>query len=310
MYYLSNVEVTNLARALVDDIVTDWSSESDFSSSQTALAVYPVPRGGVPVAYAIGQFLNVEVVDSPAFADIIVDDLIDSGATKERFRGMTKRTGDNATFYALVDKPSLPEEHPYKDWLVFPWERGLDGNEESATDNVVRLLQYIGEDASREGLQETPARVLKALREKTSGYQIKEPGTLLKAFVDGSADELVIVRDITFDSMCEHHLERISGTVSIGYIPNGKIVGLSKFARVTDAYAHRLQVQERLTTQIADCINDTLLPHGVAVLVRATHGCMECRGVRRHGAVTITSALRGCFKDDIAARAEVMALLK
>lgn len=300
--FLSHHDVLDLAREMADNIQTDWATK------KATLAVYPVPRGGVPVAYALAQFMEIEIVSDINIADICVDDIIDSGATRDRIEAQFS-TGFKSRFYALIDKPALADGHPYKNWIEFPWEVREDDTDESVTDNVVRLLQHIGEDPTREGLLETPARFIKAFKEKTQGYAIHDPKELLKTFEDGNSDELVVVKGITFDSMCEHHLERISGTVSIGYIPNGAIVGLSKFVRLTDAYAQRLQVQERLTTQIADAIDEKLKPKGVAVVVEATHGCMECRGVRRHGAETITSALRGVFVEG-PLRAEFMGLLR
>lgn len=174
------------------------------------------------------------------------------------------------------------------------------------------LLHYvIGENTKRPGLLETPKRVVKAWAEKTSGYNVDIPA-LLKVFEDGAEgyDEMVIVRDIPIYSQCEHHLESIFGTATIAYIPNGKIVGLSKLSRLADAFARRLQVQERLTNQIADALWENLEPKGVGVIVRARHMCMEARGLCQQGHHTITSALRGVLKEDPAARAEFMMLSK
>lgn len=159
----------------------------------------------------------------------------------------------------------------------------------------------------REGLQDTPARMAKAWQFWTSGYNVDIPA-LLKTFEDGAEhyDEMVTVRNIPIYSKCEHHLADIFGTVSIAYIPNGKVVGLSKLARVADAYARRLQVQERLTVQIADAIDKHLQPHAVGVVVKARHMCMESRGICKQGHETITSALRGAFKVNPTARAEFL----
>jgi len=173
------------------------------------------------------------------------------------------------------------------------------------------LLKVAGENFDREGLLETPARVIKAWKEWTSGYAVDVPG-LLKVFEDGADgyDEMVIVKDIPVYSKCEHHLADIFGTCTIAYIPNGKIVGLSKLSRVVDAFARRLQVQERLTGQIADAINDNLNPKGVGVIIKARHMCMESRGVRQQGHYTITSALRGDMLDDPGTRAEFIMLAR
>lgn len=173
------------------------------------------------------------------------------------------------------------------------------------------LFKYIGEDPERGGLQETPERMAKAWAEWTSGYELK-PGDILKTFEDGAdgVDEMVLVKDIPFYSHCEHHLAPFFGTVTIGYIPQGKIVGLSKLSRLTDIFARRLQVQERLTNQIADAITEHLNPRGVGVIIKARHMCMESRGVCQQGHHTVTSALRGAMRDQAATRAEFIELAK
>lgn len=177
--------------------------------------------------------------------------------------------------------------------------------------NIVHdLIGSIAEvDPSREGLLETPARVVKAWKHWTSGYNV-DIAALLKTFEDGAEnyDEMVMVKDIPIYSKCEHHLADIFGTATIAYIPNGRVVGLSKLSRVADAFARRLQVQERLTTQIADALNDNLLPKAVGVIVKARHMCMESRGICQQGHHTVTSALRGVFKTDPTARAEFLRL--
>lgn len=171
------------------------------------------------------------------------------------------------------------------------------------------ITQVIGEDALREGLHETPSRVVKAWKHWCSGYNVDVP-SLFKVFEDGGEkyDQMVIVKDIPIYSKCEHHLADIFGTATVAYIPNGKVVGLSKLARVADAFARRLQVQERLTQQIADALNDNLQPLGVGVLVRARHMCMESRGICQQGHHTITTALRGVIKDEHQTRSEFLRL--
>lgn len=172
-----------------------------------------------------------------------------------------------------------------------------------------QLLFYIGEDPDREGLLETPKRVAKAWKEWASGYSI-DPATVLKTFEDGAegVNELVIVHNIPIISKCEHHLADIVGHAHIGYIPQGKVVGLSKLARLADVFGRRLQVQERLTNQIADALQDHLEPIGVGVLIRAHHGCMSTRGVKIHGSTTTTSAMRGVLLKEASARAEFLSL--
>lgn len=153
-------------------------------------------------------------------------------------------------------------------------------------------------ECDREGLVDTPKRFAKAWKHWTSGYAV-DIAQLLKIFEDGADgyDEMVLVKNIPIYSKCEHHLADIFGTATIGYIPNGKVVGLSKLSRVADAFARRLQVQERMTTQIADAINEHLQPRGVGVIIRARHMCMESRGICQQGHHTVTSALRGVLKE-------------
>lgn len=175
---------------------------------------------------------------------------------------------------------------------------------------VRMVLEAIGDDMSREGLYETPGRVIKAWDTWFSGYD-KNPADVLKVFEDGAqgVDELVLETDIPVYSHCEHHMAPIFGVAHIGYIPNGKVVGLSKIKRLVDIFARRLQVQERLTTQIADALNDTLKPIGAGVVLQCRHLCMESRGVHTSGIVTTTSALRGAIKKESSARAEFMNLI-
>lgn len=269
----------------------------------SVLRAYPVPRGGVPVAYALQSLVPMVFVETPSEADVFIDDLIDSGSTCERY--CDEHPG--VPFFALLDKRT---DEQFKDqWIVFPWEVTDDGADASGNDIIVRLLQLVGENADREGLQETPARVVKAWRHWCSGYG-KDPAKLLKVFEDGGEtyDQMVLVKDIPIYSHCEHHLAAIIGTASIAYIPNGKIVGLSKLSRLADMFARRLQVQERLTDQIADALFKHLEPKGVGVLIKARHLCMESRGICQQGHHTVTTALRGVIKDEPETRAEFLRL--
>lgn len=175
---------------------------------------------------------------------------------------------------------------------------------------VVSLLEYIGEDPTREGLKDTPRRVLRAWKEWAQGYSV-DPAEVLKTFEDGAehcGDEFVIVRSIPIVSKCEHHLADVTGIAHVGYIPNGRIVGLSKLARLADLFARRLQVQERLTNQIANALVEHLEPKGVGVVIHASHACMSTRGVKVHGSITTTSAMRGVCLTKPEARAEFLSL--
>ncbi len=174
---------------------------------------------------------------------------------------------------------------------------------------VREILAAVGEDPDREGLLETPARVARMYAELFSGLRSTPARHLQRVFPE-EYDELVLVRDISFNSMCEHHLLPFIGTAHVGYLPRGKVVGLSKLARVVEEVSHRPQVQERMTHQIADLLQQELDPKGVVVVIEAAHSCMTIRGVRKPGSVTITSAVRGLFKTNQSSRAEVMAFIQ
>jgi GTP cyclohydrolase I len=175
---------------------------------------------------------------------------------------------------------------------------------------VRELLAAIGEDPSRDGLLATPGRVARMYAEVTAGMR-EDPAGHLETTFEADHDEIVIVRDIAFSSMCEHHLLPFIGRAHLGYIPGptGRVTGLSKLARLVDGFARRLQVQERLTTQIATAMQEALAPTGVIVVLEAEHLCMSIRGVHKPGALTVTSAVRGLFRDDARSRAEAMSLI-
>jgi GTP cyclohydrolase I len=306
---LTHKEVVSLAASLASTI-SEYVLSTRAGSGTTIIKIYAVPRGGIPVAYLLGNALSryaiqCKMAEDPLDADIFVDDLIDSGSTMRKY--CDEYPG--IPFFALIDKTT---SEVYKNvWIVFPWEVTSKGEDESATDAVVRMMQFIGENPEREGLAETPARVVKAWKHWFSGYG-KDAKTLLKVFEDGAEnyDQMVLVKDIPIYSHCEHHIAPIIGTVSIAYIPNGKIVGLSKLSRLADMFARRLQVQERLTDQIADALVEHLNPIGVGVIIKARHLCMESRGVCQQGHHTVTTSLRGAIKDDAQARSEFLSLSK
>tara|TARA_B100000686_G_scaffold317221_1_gene365810 strand:+ start:673 stop:1254 length:582 start_codon:yes stop_codon:yes gene_type:complete len=179
-----------------------------------------------------------------------------------------------------------------------------------AEDAVKILLNWVGEDPDREGLRATPARVAKAYQEWFSGYKDDPIDFLRRTFreVDGY-DELVILRDIDFESHCEHHLAPIIGKVQIGYLPDRKVVGISKLARVVETFAKRMQVQESMTAQIANCINDVLKPKGVGVVVEGVHQCMTTRGIHKPGVSMVTSQLLGAFRSDPRTRSEFLNII-
>jgi len=257
--------------------------------------IFGVPRGGMCLCNYIEE---AELVLYPEQADFILDDIIDSGATKEKFSKYKK------PFLAIVDKTKEGKytskffnemDHVLDDhelgWVAFPWE-----NETSPEDAVERIIQYLGEDVSRQGLIDTPRRVLKALAEMTSGYD-QSATELLQTTFESDHDQMIISKGIRFTSLCEHHILPFVGTVAVAYIPKkGKVVGLSKLSRVVQVFAKRLQIQERMTSQIAEAIQEALDCLGTGVIVKAHHSCMGCRGANQPDSEMITSELLGVFR--------------
>lgn len=265
--------------------------------------MYGVPRGGEVVA-GLKSTAGFYHAPTAADADIVVDDIIDSGATMKRVLGSIVGRRKLPKFYALVDK-RVPKDKALG-WVVFPWE-SKDASSDIA-DTVVRQLEFLGENPKREGLVDTPKRVVEALKEMTAGLHL-DPTEHLKVTFNEKCDEMVVVRDIPYFSLCEHHLLPFFGKVTVAYLPNRSVVGLSKVPRMIDGYARRPQVQERFTQQIADAMEKTLKPFGVGVLVTGSHMCQRMRGVKSEGEM-LTCALRGAFRTDPMARAEFMALKK
>ncbi|MDE2131118.1 MAG: GTP cyclohydrolase I FolE [Betaproteobacteria bacterium] len=182
---------------------------------------------------------------------------------------------------------------------------------EQAEDAIRTLLRWAGDDPAREGLRDTPRRVAKAYKEWFAGYAQDPTAYLARTFEEVAGyDEIIVLRNIEFESHCEHHMAPIIGRVHVGYLPRSRVVGISKLARVVDAYAKRLQVQEKMTAQIAQCIHDTLQPIGVGVVIEASHECMTTRGVHKRGVSMVTSTLLGSFREDHRTRDEFMRLMR
>lgn len=283
------------------DVTTEADRIADRWSDSNISGVYGVPVGGVPLAVMVAERLAVPLLDAVPNGEptLVIDDLVDSGATADRYNGRF--------FDAGFRKPHSPTRHaPHArlidGWLAFPWER----DNGDPTDAVVRLLQHIGEDPTRDGLKDTPKRVVKALRELTAGYA-QDAATVLGTTFDVPYDDMVIVSGIKFASLCEHHVLPFHGTVTVGYVPGERVVGLSKIARLVEMYARRLQVQERLTREIAEAMETHLGALGVGVVIRGEHSCMAHRGVGKQATMT-TSAMLGVMRTDPAARAELIAL--
>ncbi|TLX22649.1 GTP cyclohydrolase I FolE [Thermomonas fusca] len=186
-----------------------------------------------------------------------------------------------------------------------------DVTRQQAEDAVRTLLRWAGDDPTREGLLDTPRRVAKAYEDWFSGYALDPDDYMARTFEEvGGYDEMIVLRDIEYESHCEHHMAPIIGKVHIGYLPDGKVVGISKLARVVEAYARRFQVQEKMTAQIAGCIQRALQPRGVGVVVVGAHECMTTRGIHKRGVSMVTSKMLGSFRDDARTRAEFLRFIE
>ena len=266
--------------------------------------IYAIPRGGHIIGLLLSDKLGIPMeLDEKDIKPntLIVDDLVDSGKTISKYKQndtavifVKNGKGKKVTYY--VDETD--------DWIQFP-----DEKDDEVQDHITRVMQYIGEDTSREGLIETPKRVQKALDEIFAGYK-QNPKDLMKTFTQGTCKEMVILKNCEFYSTCEHHMFPFFGHISIGYLPNKKVIGISKLARLVDLYSKRMQIQERMTTQIADTIMKELDAKGVYVVCEGVHFCMRSRGVKKQDASMITSAVRGVFADDAKARQEFLMLIK
>ena len=189
-------------------------------------------------------------------------------------------------------------------------KRKIAVSQEDAEQAVRTLLRWAGEDPRREGLLDTPKRVVEAYRDWFSGYEVDPREYLSRTFEEMAGyDEMVVLRDIEFESHCEHHMAPIIGKAHVGYLPTSKVVGISKLARVVDVFARRFQVQEKMTAEIARCINDVLKPRGVGVVIEATHECMTTRGVHKRGVSMITSKMLGSFRTDARTRSEFLTFI-
>lgn len=266
--------------------------------------VYGVPRGGITPASIVATYLGIPLTSTPhPDTTLVIDELVDKGTTLLKFQE------DGFITDALYMKPYSPKHlapsAEVKDgWLVFPWEVGNEIGPETA---VERILEWIGENPKRDGLLDTPKRVTKAYREMTEGYR-EDPAKILGVTFDVDFDQMVTLKDIPFVSLCEHHMLPFEGKASVAYIPKGRVVGLSKLARVVDTFAKRLQVQERMTQEIANAINEHVEALGVGVIIKSRHTCMCYRGIKKDGTM-ITSVTLGLMRTDLAARTEFLSLV-
>ena len=251
--------------------------------------IWGIPRGGSIVA-GLARQQGAIVVDTPQEADIAVDDIIDSGATQ----ALIKQTYQLET-YSLINKV----KDGINEWVHFPWE---ESPEQDIGMSVSRILQYIGEDSLRDGLIETPKRVVASWKQLFGGYGVN-PEDVMKWFIDDT-DEMIISKNIQFFSTCEHHMLPFFGKASVAYIPEGRVLGLSKLSRIVDIYSRRLQTQEHLTRQIGEAL--TAQVKSVAVHIEAEHLCMKSRGVNQQESTMITNYLTGAFRENTDARNEFL----
>lgn len=269
-----------------------------------AIKLYGVPRGGIFAALKVLTNLSsyASIVETPDEADIIIDDIVDSGNTRHRYNSLYGMK----PFYALVDKTGK-DSNLRGAWISFPWER-MGEAQEGPVDNVTRLIEYIGDDPNREGLKETPQRVVRSYETLFGGYK-QNPEEIIKVFEDGSCNEMVLLRDVEFYSNCEHHMLPFFGYAHIAYIPDGRVIGVSKLARILEIYTRRLQIQERISEQVTECLMTHLKPKGAACVLQAQHLCMVCRGVEKQNAKMVTSSLKGVFLEDPRTRNEFFSMI-
>lgn len=257
---------------------------------------YGVPRGGAIVAGILGN-----AVDRIEDASYVVDDIIDSGKTQERMLAMLPK---EVQFIALFNKQE--EKELQGKWVVFPWE---GDPEDDIQDTIVRQLEFIGENPAREGLKETPNRIAKSWCKLYGGYS-QNIQDVCTTFDKENYTGMILAKDIEMYSTCEHHMLPFIGKCHIAYVPYKKVIGISKLARIMEIFSRRLQIQERLTDQIADAVMELLHPRGVAVKIEAEHLCMRARGVEKQNSIMHTTSLRGVFLDKIETRNEFLGAIK
>jgi len=295
--------------------VNDFERESEILAGKIPFkvysSIYPVPRGGVPLAISLSEKLKIPITTKPFDnGTLVVDDLVDSGKTRLKYSDYDfaclhvkehTKGKDYPTYYvSIVD-----------DWVEYWWE--ALSNEAPAEDAVTRLIEFIGEDPNRDGLLETPKRVIKAYEELFEGYK-QNPKDVFKTFEDEREQfgGLVYLKDIEFYSFCEHHMLPFYGTAFIAYIPRGPVIGVSKLARLLDIFSKRLQIQERIGEQVTNALMKHLKPMGAACLTEAKHLCISCRGIKKQHSVMGYSSLKGVFMDNshagTSARNELMTL--
>jgi GTP cyclohydrolase I len=276
-----------------DEHVVDLSMTADSATAAAAVVVGITPPGGSGSS-TTGSYHDTDTSSTIALTEVVTTIAAPTVVVNPMNTSST----------------SLTNHHQYSDHN----DNTVDAEQQQSKLQIMAqacrtILQCIGEDPDREGLQKTPERWAKALLYLCHGYHLSPSQVTNNAVFYENHNEMVVVRNIDIHSLCEHHMVPFTGHVHIGYIPNGKIIGLSKLARLADLFARRLQVQERLTRQIADAILETITPLGVAVVMECTHYCMVMRGVQKTGTITTTSSVRGCFETNSKTRAEFFSIL-
>lgn len=294
---LSWNEVHARAKRIANEILTHPNGPWE-----EPIRIYGVPRGGIPVAILVQSELTQRragciLLEEPTTADVYVDDIIDTGRTREKYKACSK-----APFLALVNKQHSDDRG--LGWVVFPWER-MSEEGQGPQENVRRLIEFTGDSPDREGLRDTPKRVIQAYSTLFGGYTI-DPASVFTVFEEEECDEMILLKDIEFYSHCEHHMMPFFGKAHIAYIPEKKIIGISKLARILEIYARRLQIQERLCRQVTKTLMDHLNPKGAACVLEAQHLCMTARGVGKQGSLMVTSSLMGVFREDARTRSEFL----
>jgi len=286
------VDVQQLAHTLVHKY--DWSKRD--------VVLYGIPRGGTHAAQLVLASLKeleipAVITSNPEYATYFIDDLIDSGETKKRWLDKYP----NRPFRVLFDKRKMTEPG----WIVFPWETY---EQEGPATNIIRILEFIGEDPTREGLIDTPARVLRSFSKLYKGYK-QDPADILKTSFQEECDQMVVLKDIEFYSTCEHHMLPFFGRGHIAYIPKeNKVVGISKLARLLEVFSRRLQIQERICQQVTSTLDKLVGTRGSACVLEAQHFCMTSRGVKKQHSKMVTSSLTGNFRNG-APRQEFLRLI-
>jgi len=286
------IELTN---SQIDKYIIILASKIDKTKYSN---LYPIAMGGYPVAIKLQQILNLPISFELKENSLIIDDLIDSGKTVANFKN------DKAVLFSKIKRDDIIScEFNFNDWIILPWEQ-----KKTIEDNLIRILEYIGENPNREGLVETPQRIIKSWDKLFAGYK-ENLDEKIKVFEDDKCDEMIILKDIEFYSTCEHHFLPFYGKGHIAYIPNKKIIGISKLARILEHFSRKLQIQERLANEVCNYIFNKIEPKGCIVVLEAQHFCMIARGVQKQNSKMITSSLKGVF-EKIETRDEFFNLIK